>query len=236
MKYIAILEINPNANIAKLKEIIRGLGLSPTTLNKADDALQVLAFEGELEDYYTLKDNLSSGKLNTYFSLIDIGRADSLNIEIAPETALIDTKTAWAISEWFKSGVSELATLLGGWNSQSLQPAENNLSSTTTDAKNTTYFKKLRIADQDYYLNVIPLEGENSYRFELRSTLAGGIIPAELTLRLLTQNREDFPGNVVEATGGETSLKIEVKLTKGEGIMVETEPYPDDFISETLWF
>jgi hypothetical protein len=93
------------------------------------------------------------------------------------------------------------------------------------------------IATQRYELQVIPVDvATNVWRFELLSLAPSGLLPAGMTLRLLTEDLQPFEGNEDTAVNSVDRLYIEVALEPGEGLIWEIEPTPEEYDCEILRF
>ena len=107
------------------------------------------------------------------------------------------------------------------------------------EAKNPTVglAKKIIISSQPYQLKILPLtQEENLWRFELSSCTTGGKVPEGFKLRLLTENLESFAGNEDIASEAVERLFLEVSLDKGESLVWEIEPTPENYQREVLHF
>ena len=96
--------------------------------------------------------------------------------------------------------------------------------------------KQLTIADQPYELKILPLAEAGVWRFELCCISPGCMIPAGFKLRLLTGDRQNFPGNEDLAHEPVAQLGLNVALDPGESLIWEVEPTPDDYHGEILQF
>jgi Protein of unknown function (DUF1822) len=143
----------------------------------------------------------------------------------------------WSVGAWLRSGISQVAEQVG-WSRVELQPALATARS-EQDARSTTgVVRLLEIAGNPYELWVMPQMqlGEGVWRFELRSQLPGGLIPAGFTLRLLTEDLQMFENNTATATQAIDQLRVDVALEAGEGIVWEIEPFPEGYDREILRF
>ena len=143
--------------------------------------------------------------------------------------------TRISVLNWFKAEASSLIAELG-WRQINFQPNMIGARGVqeTVDPQ-PALAKQLTIAGQPYELKIIPLESDN-WGFELRSLALGARIPAGLTLRLLTAERASFPGNEAIAKTPVEMLYLQVELDKGESLIWEIEPTPDDYQAEILKF
>jgi hypothetical protein len=107
--------------------------------------------------------------------------------------------------------------------------------------------RQLKIAGQEYELHIFPpgtfaLNPErvsridSTWRFQLRNSASGGLVPGGFKLRLLTETSQSFEGNQDEATTAVEVLYIDVTLEPGEGLIWETEPISDGYCQEILRF
>lgn len=135
--------------------------------------------------------------------------------------------------QWLQDGISTLAQQ---WSRVDYQMAAASRS-TEVSSPTTALCRSLTIANQPYELQVIPIDAANNvWRFELSSLAANGLIPAGITLRLLTEDLQRFEGNEDTATTAVDRLYIEVALEAGEGLVWEIEPAPADYEQEILRF
>jgi hypothetical protein len=139
-----------------------------------------------------------------------------------------------SVLQWLQTGVSALAQQLG-WEQIELQPALSGARGSETSAPIPVLSRRLAIAGQTYDLQVIP-QAESSWRFELRNTAPGGLVPGGFKLRLLTEDLQAFEGNEAIAQTAVEVLFIEVALESGEGLVWETEPISEEFDREILCF
>ncbi|MCU0549880.1 MAG: DUF1822 family protein [Leptolyngbya sp. Prado105] len=136
-----------------------------------------------------------------------------------------------SILDWLQSGVPNLFN----WERLELQPTTAAARSADLAVPITLLSRVLEIAGQHYELQVIP-QADETWRFELRNTSPGGMIPDSFKLRLLTEDLQNFEGNEAIAQTALDSLSIEVALEPGEGIVWETEPISQAYDREILRF
>ncbi len=140
-----------------------------------------------------------------------------------------------SVLNWFQAEASNLIREFG-WRQIDFQPSMIGARGVTENTNPQTAFaKQLTISHQPYELKIIPLESD-TWGFELRSLALGGIIPTGFTLRLLTAERQSFPGNEAIARTPAEILYLQVALDRGEGLIWEIEPTPDDYQAEVLKF
>ncbi|MGK7898371.1 MAG: DUF1822 family protein [Xenococcus sp. (in: cyanobacteria)] len=140
-----------------------------------------------------------------------------------------------SVLNWFKAEASNLIAELG-WRQIDFQPNRVGARGVAdTVSPQPALAKKLTIAGQPYELKIIPLESDN-WGFELRSLALGAMIPTGFILRLLTADRQSFPGNEAIAKTPIERLYLQVALDKGESLIWEIEPTPDDYQAEILKF
>jgi hypothetical protein len=147
-------------------------------------------------------------------------------------------KVKISVLKWLKAEASNLIAEMGeiGWRQVEFQPSTVGArGDTATATPHTALAKRVTIANQSYELKLIPVAAD-TWGFELRSLLLGGMIPAGFTLRLLTETGEEFAGNEDTATTVVESLYLEVALDEGEGLIWEIEPTPDDYQAQVLYF
>ena len=143
--------------------------------------------------------------------------------------------TRVSVLNWFQAETSNLIAELG-WRQINFQPNMSGARGVAdTVSPQPALAKQLTIANQPYELKIIPLESD-TWGFELRSLALGGMIPTGFTLRLLTAERQSFSGNEAIAKTSAEMLYLEVALDKGEGLIWEIEPTPDDYQAEVLKF
>jgi hypothetical protein len=143
----------------------------------------------------------------------------------------------WSAIEWLQRGVSEFAQQWG-WERVSLQSAWQGARGEETAAPTSILSRQLAIEGQAYELRAIPVGNleERVWRFELRNTAMGGMIPSGFKLRLLTEDLQAFDNNEDVATNLVERLYVEVAIAPGEGIVWEIEPTPEDSDLEILRF
>jgi hypothetical protein len=137
------------------------------------------------------------------------------------------------VTQWLQTGLSQLAAQIG-WQQGELRPVP--LGVRTADSAANPYISRtLTIAGNTYELRILSRqEGDRPiWRFELVSQ---GLIPAGVTLRLLTEDLQPFENNADTANGSTTTLYVEVMLADGEGIVWEVDPMAEDYDREILWF
>jgi hypothetical protein len=142
-----------------------------------------------------------------------------------------------SVIQWLQTGVSEIATAMG-WEKLNLQWSTAGARSREQQQTTVSLSRKLAIAGQLYELAITPQNQPNSrhWRFELRHTTIGALIPGGFKLRLLTEDLQPFPNNEDIAPTAVEKLYIEVALEPGEGIVWEIEPLPDNYDREILKF
>jgi len=141
----------------------------------------------------------------------------------------------WSILQWLRSGISDVAQQIG-WQQVELQPSEARSRSLEPTSSSAVLSRQLAIAGQQYELRIIQQDPEQQWRFELRNTTAGALIPGGFKLRLLTEDLQDFENNEDTATAAVEQLFVEVVLEPGEGIVWEIEPTPENYEREILRF
>jgi hypothetical protein len=142
----------------------------------------------------------------------------------------------WSVKKWLSAGVSELAENMG-WGLLELQANIVGARGEESPAERSVC-RQLIIAGQPYELRVFPLDDSDQpvWRFQLRNTSSGGLIPGGFKLRLLTEDLQAFENNEDVAEQAREELFIEVSLAPGEGLVWETEPFPDKYDREILRF
>ncbi len=138
-----------------------------------------------------------------------------------------------SVLDWMRTGVSALAQQLG-WEQIELQPALSGARGSDSSVPVAALSRRLAIAGQTYELQVMPQA--DSWRFELRNTAPGGLVPGGFKLRLLTEDLQSFEGNEAIAQTAVEVLSIAVVLEAGEGLVWETEPIAEGFDREILRF
>jgi Protein of unknown function (DUF1822) len=141
----------------------------------------------------------------------------------------------WSAVEWVRSGISEMAQQLG-WRQMTMRPAV--VKSLEPQDKMVLLSHSLTIAGRSYELRVVPKASPHQgiWKFELRSAVAGGLIPGGFQLTLLTEDLQPFENNQVTATAAMEVLELLVKVEFGEGLVWETSPLPDNFSQQPLYF
>ncbi|WP_218081408.1 DUF1822 family protein [Anthocerotibacter panamensis] len=137
----------------------------------------------------------------------------------------------WSVRSWLTQvGVSALARQ-AGWAVTMLAAAE----ARDLSGPLPVFSRTLAIAERGYELRVLqPREGV--WRFQLRSALWNGRVPAGVTLRLLTEDLQRFPHCEIQARTATEELYVEVALDSGEGLIWEVEPTPQGYTREILRF
>ena len=145
-----------------------------------------------------------------------------------PQKSLID---------WLRSGVSDIAQQIG-WGQIELQPSFVGGRGEELTSTKIILSRQLQLAGQNYELRVFPVGNieDSIWRFELRNSTIGGLIPGGVKLRLLTEDLQPFEGNEDIALTAQESLYIDVGLAPEEGLVWETEPLPDNYDQEILRF
>lgn len=140
----------------------------------------------------------------------------------------------WSISQWLQTGIANLAQQWG-WEKREFAMVPTGMRSAQTVQGLS---RQLTIADNTYELRIFPqgTPEDRIWRFELRSTTPGDRIPIGFKLRLLTEDLQGFENNEDTAINPVEMLYVEVVLESGEGLVWETEPVPDDWEREILWF
>ncbi|AFZ32646.1 protein of unknown function DUF1822 [Gloeocapsa sp. PCC 7428] len=140
----------------------------------------------------------------------------------------------WSILQWLRSGISDVAQQIG-WQQVELQPSLARSRSLESTPASVALSRQLVIAGQQYELRITQQDSEQ-WRFELRNTSMGALIPEGVKLRLLTEDLQDFENNEDTATTAVEQLFVEVALEPGEGIVWEIEPTPEGYEREILRF
>lgn len=146
-------------------------------------------------------------------------------------------QSPWSILDWLQQGVSEFAQQFG-WQKMEMQPSLIGARGIEEATTSSLIIRQLSIAGQPYELRIIPSgnQEENVWRFELRSSLASGLIPGGFKLRLLTEDLQPFENNEDTAEAAVELLYVEVALESGEGLVWEVEPIPNNYEREILRF
>lgn len=126
-----------------------------------------------------------------------------------------------SVLEWLQQGLESIA-----WQKQTLSLGG------ARSIAGDCMVRSLTINDQTYNLRIFPTGDQ--WRFELRSE-SGGLAEG-IELRLLTEDLQDFEGNVAIAQAGAEAIYIDVSLESGEGLVWEVSPTPLDYDREILWF
>lgn len=145
----------------------------------------------------------------------------------------------WSILSWFQTGVSDFAKQMG-WALVSVQPSWSGAkgSDLTPAPAQRVLLRELLIAGQHYSLQVtrIGSSEQRTWRFELRNSLDRGRIPGGMKLRLLTEDLQTFLNNEAVAATAVDRLYVDVELEPGEGLVWETQPFPENYEREILQF
>ena len=139
-----------------------------------------------------------------------------------------------SIPQWLQTGVDSLAQQWG-WERKELLVVPVGMRSLETVSGIS---RQLIIAGNPYELRIFPTSRRNNlvWRFELQSTIPERQIPVGFKLRLLTEDLQPFENNEDAAIAPVELLYLEVRLEPGEGLAWETEPIPEDWEQEILWF
>ncbi len=144
-----------------------------------------------------------------------------------------------SILQWLQSGISEIAQQVG-WQKLDLQPELEGARGTQVLEKSIAFSRRLKIENQSYELQIRPFGDptDRIWRFQLQPMETGKLIPAGVTLRLLTEDLQPFEGNEVTAItlSQQLCLYIELAIAPNEGIVWETEPKPEGYEREILRF
>lgn len=136
--------------------------------------------------------------------------------------------------QWLQSGISALAQQ---WSRIDYQPGLAAARGSEAAAPTAVLSQQLTLANQRYELQLMPIDlTPNVWRFVLSCLTPTGLIPAGVTLRLLTEDLQPFPGNEDVATVPVEQLYVEVALEPGEGLVWEVEPTPEGYEREILRF
>lgn len=143
----------------------------------------------------------------------------------------------WSILQWLQSGISDLAEQIG-WARVEFQPSQVGARGLELASAPAILSRQLVIAGQNYELQVLPqgTPQENTWRFELRNSYVGALIPGGFKLRLLTEDLQSFENNEDTAITAVEQLYVEVALEAGEGLVWEIEPMPENYDREILRF
>ena len=134
----------------------------------------------------------------------------------------------------------ELISLVGGW--QVVSPQTYGAAHMGDDDETSKHLEREIVIEKKSYrllveMNSIDEQGDRCYTFSLEPKDPTDRIPKGTKLRLLDEIGNAFEHNEKEAGFDERRLPIEVAIEKpGEGIIWETEPLPEDYIAEPLYF
>jgi hypothetical protein len=145
--------------------------------------------------------------------------------------------TQGLVGDWISAQIDRLSQQVG-WQSVVFQAATAGARSSATAAPSTALVRQITLAGGEYLLQIYPLpdQGDRAWRFELRSALPAGQVPAGFSLTLLTEDLQAFEGNTVTAPEATESLSIDLDLAPGEGIVWQTDPVSEQYDAEILWF
>ncbi|HAA28483.1 MAG TPA: hypothetical protein DCE56_13375 [Cyanobacteria bacterium UBA8553] len=143
----------------------------------------------------------------------------------------------WSIQKWLRTGVSDFAQQLS-WGRIEFQQGFVGVKGTESADAKAVLSRQLLIAGQQYELRVLPQGNsqEQIWRFELRNSSTGGLIPGGFKLKLLTEDLQAFENNEDVALTAQEQLYIDVSVAPGEGLVWETEPLPENYDIEILRF
>lgn len=143
----------------------------------------------------------------------------------------------WSIMQWLRFGISDLAQQIG-WERVEFQPSLVGARGLESAPASAALSRQLVIAGQNYELRVLPQDGSGQqiWRFELRNSSVGALIPGGFKLRLLTEDLQAFENNEDTAMTAVEQLYVEVALEPGEGLVWEIEPTPENYDREILRF
>lgn len=143
----------------------------------------------------------------------------------------------WSILQWLQSGISDFAQQIG-WERVAFQTSLVGARGLEVAPGDAALSRQLVIAGQNYELRVLPQErsGQQTWRFELRNSSVGALIPGGFKLRLLTEDLQAFENNEDTAMTAQEQLYIEVAVEPGEGLVWELEPIPENYEREILRF
>ncbi|MBE9199438.1 MULTISPECIES: DUF1822 family protein [unclassified Nodularia (in: cyanobacteria)] len=142
-----------------------------------------------------------------------------------------------SIGQWLQEGVSNFAQQLG-WEIRQFTALPSGMRSRESQTSILGLSRQILIADHTYELRVFPKGNpeEQIWRFELRNANSENMIPVGLQLRLLTEDLQPFPNNEDTATTPVENLYVEVMLERGEGLVWEVTPLPEEYEREILRF
>lgn len=144
--------------------------------------------------------------------------------------------SSFSVGAWLQNGISQVAQQLG-WQTISFQPA---MAGARGDEENSTaqtaLLRAIVINGADYTLEVAPLDSEqpNAWRFTLQKLT--GLIPAGVTLSLLTEALQPFENNAATSNEPTESLYVDVALAPDEAIVWAVTPTPEQYEAEILRF
>lgn len=145
--------------------------------------------------------------------------------------------------QWLQSGLAAFGEAVRNWSlveyqlSAAARGSAAGAPSALSARSRAALSRQVTLAQQRYELQVIPIDLEaNSWRFELCGLTPGALIPAGVTLRLLSEDLQPFEGNEDRASTAVERLYIEVVLEAGEALVWEIEPQPSDYDLELLRF
>lgn len=146
-------------------------------------------------------------------------------------------RPAASVSQWLQSGLTQFAQQLG-WQEVSFRPEVAGARGEAI-APQAGLARPVEIVDESYVLQISPITDQanqmtNSWRFELHNL--NGVVAPGITLRLLTEDLQPFEGNEAIAAEPIEALYVEVALERGEGLVWEIDPTPDQYEPEILRF
>lgn len=181
------------------------------------------------------------GSVTGYQRIRELWESGQLGERMGIPATIIDVRREWSVQEWLQHGISTAAQQLG-WRRIELEPValsygaesrpsgDRNLSARAIS-------RQLEIEGQRYELRVFLSPESTSertlWRIQLQNLNPAGEIPSGFKLRLLTEDRNPFEGNEDTSATAEKELYIDVYLEPEEGLILETEPSPDQLFSGT---
>jgi hypothetical protein len=150
--------------------------------------------------------------------------------ENVPETA---RQKGWSLSEQeVRVKLSGLVSLIEWIINQIPSPA---FSRRKRKQKILTLTKTVRVRGVNYILRIYPIE-QNYWSFALETVLPGNSIPEGFELHLISSGNSLWSNMISRVSANQEKLSIEVFVAKGNRIIWNIQPRPDNYSHEILKF
>ena len=146
------------------------------------------------------------------------------------------SRELWSPKKWMNQGAPKLVS---GWKeiyTPVIGGAKARGDEEETSSSIKGFQKELVINNKIYTIELICRDADrNIWTFQLKPSECE-TIPEGMKLILVQDNLETFEGNEAIASSEDVNLLIDVELAPGEGLIWKTEPIPDNYQPEVLWF